>query len=74
MENYKKSDSKEIYAESYIKFLTEVLGKISTKENASQRNELLERKQEILKKISGDVFKKMNHLCGYYVKTYWPSL
>ena len=32
MEIDKKIDSKEIYAESYIRYLTEVLGKISTKE------------------------------------------
>jgi len=30
MEIDKKIDSKEIYAESYIRYLTEVLGKIST--------------------------------------------
>ncbi len=32
MENYQQSNSKEIYAESYIKYLTEILGKISSKE------------------------------------------
>jgi hypothetical protein len=49
-------------------------GWVPPKENVSERNELLERRQEISRNISNDVLKILDNLCDHYEKTNWPSL